>query len=100
MQLDTIFRSLSDPTRRDILERVGKREWSVGELAEPYDMSLAAVSKHLGVLEDANLIIRRKQGRSYFVSLRSDTLQEANAYLEKYRRIWESRYKKLDSLLT
>ena len=99
MQLNTVFHSLSDPTRRDILRRVTDREISVGELAGLYEMSLAAVSKHLKVLERAQLIRRRKEGRSYLVSLEPKTLRHADAYLEQYRSMWESRYEKLDSLL-
>jgi DNA-binding transcriptional ArsR family regulator len=99
MHLNTVFQALSDPTRRDILERVAVREWSVGELVELYDMSFAAVSKHIAVLERAKLIAKRKEGRSYFVSLQPSTVKEADAYLERYRRMWEGRYKKLDSLL-
>ena len=99
MHLDTVFQALSDSTRRDILERVATREWSVGELVERYDMSFAAVSKHVAVLERAKLITKRKEGRSYFVSLQSSTVKEADAYLERYRRMWEGRYRKLDSLM-
>ena len=99
MQLNTVFHSLSDPTRRDILRRVTDRELSVGELAGLYEVSLAAISKHLKVLEKAQLIKRRKDGRSYLISLDPKMLKQADAYLEQYRQMWESRYEKLDSLL-
>lgn len=100
MQLNTVFHSLSDPIRRDILRRVARREMSVGQLAELYGVSFAAVSKHLQVLEKARLIKKRKEGRSNMISLEPKTLKEADAYLEQYRLMWQGRYKKLDSLLT
>ena len=99
MHLNAVFHALSDPIRRDILRRVARREMTVGQLAALYSVSLAAVSKHLKVLEKARLIRKRKEGRSYFVSLEPKTLKLADAYLERYRRIWQSRYEKLDSLL-
>lgn len=98
-QLDTIFHSLADPTRRDILRRVATQEISVGELVNQYTVSFAAISKHLKVLEQARLIRKRKEGRKYMVALDVKALQEANNYLEQYRRIWQSRYDKLDILL-
>lgn len=99
MQLDAIFHSLSDPIRRDILRRVMKCELSVGELVDRYHVSFAAISKHIKVLEKANLVRKRKEGKKYMVALRPETLEEADKYLEQYRLIWESRYDKLDSLL-
>lgn len=99
IQLDTVFSALSDPIRRDILRRVTREELSVGSLAESYDVSFAAVSKHLKVLEAAQLVTKRKDGRASMVSLKAETLKEADAYLEQYRQMWEGRFKKLDSLL-
>lgn len=99
MQLDTVFHSLSDPIRRDILRRVAEKELSVGELAGGYGVSLAAVSKHLKVLEKARLIRKRREGRSLLVSLQPKALAQADQYLERYRRMWEERYRKLDALL-
>lgn len=95
LSLDTVFGSLSDPTRRDILERVAKAELSVGEIALPYDMSLAAVSKHLKILERASLIVKRKKGKEQLVSMNAQALENADSYLEQYRQLWE---KRLDSL--
>lgn len=97
--LDTVFQALSDPIRRDILRRVTGKELSVGEVAGVYAISLAAVSKHLKVLEGARLVRRRKEGRSYLISLDPKSLEEADRYLERYRRTWEDRYEKLDALL-
>lgn len=98
-QLNIVFHSLADPTRRDIIRRVSQDELTVGELAQAYDVSFAAISKHLKVLESANLIHKRKAGRSFFVSLNVQVLHEADNYLEQYRRMWQSRHDKLDQLL-
>jgi DNA-binding transcriptional ArsR family regulator len=99
LQLDTIFHSLSDPTRRDILRRVARCELSVGDLVKHYDVSFAAISKHLKVLQQAGLISKRKEGKKQMVALVPETLKDADAYLEQYRLMWQSRYNKLDSLL-
>lgn len=99
LQLDSIFASLADPTRRDILARVARNELSVGELVKQYDMSFAAISKHLMVMERAKLIIKRKEGRKQMVSLAPDALRSADEYLEQYRQMWQSRYDKLDALI-
>lgn len=99
MQLDTIFQSLSDPIRRDILQRVAKCELSVSEIVSKYDVSFAAISKHLKVLEQAKLIVKRKEGRRFMVVLQADTLADADTYLEQYRQMWQGRHDKLDSLL-
>lgn len=99
LQLDSIFASLSDPTRRDILSRVARTELSVGDLVKSYDVSFAAISKHLMVMERARLIIKRKEGRKQMVSLAPDALKSADEYLEQYRQTWQSRYDKLDALI-
>ena len=97
--LDSVFSSLADPTRRDILARVARREYSVGELVAHHDISFAAISKHLKVLEDACLIRKRKEGRKHMVSLAPGALKSADEYLEQYRQMWQSRYDKLDTVL-
>ena len=99
LNLDTIFSSLSDPTRRDILNRVANTELSVGELVEKYNMSFAAISKHLKVLERANLITKRKEGNKHMVALAPHALRSADEYLEQYRQTWEQKFNKLDKLL-
>lgn len=99
LQLDRIFQSLSDPTRRDILRRVMQRELSVGELVEKYEMSFAAISKHLKVLENAKLVQKRREGKKYMVALMPDALETADDYLEQYRLLWQSRHDKLEKLL-
>jgi DNA-binding transcriptional ArsR family regulator len=99
MNLDTIFSSLSDPTRRDILSRVAQAELSVGELVDKYNVSFAAVSKHLKVLERAQLITKRKEGNRHMVALAPNALKSADDYLEQYRQTWEQKFNKLDALL-
>lgn len=99
LQLDSIFHSLSDPIRRDILEHVTHRELTVSELVKKYDVSFAAISKHLKVLENARLISKRKEGRKQMVALRPEALRDADEYLERYRQMWQGRFDKLESLL-
>ena len=99
IQLDNIFHCLADPIRRYILRRVMQYELSVGELVDKYDVSFAAISKHLKVLESAKLIRKRKEGKKYMVALAPEALKEADEYLEQYRQMWESRFTKLDALL-
>lgn len=86
-ETDIIFGLLADPTRRDILDRVAEQELTVSELASTYDMSLAAVSKHLLVMEQAGLITKRKEGKKRLVSLQPEALDCACSYLGKYRNI-------------
>lgn len=93
--LDNIFGALADPTRRDILRRVSSAEMSVGEIARYYDLTFAAVSKHLKVLEKAKMIIKRRNGKEQIVSLSPGALASADEYFEFYRQLWERR---LDSL--
>jgi len=99
LQLDSIFSSLADPIRRDILFRVSQAEYSVGELVKNYDISFAAISKHLKVMEGAKLITKRKEGKKHMVSLAPGALMSADEYLEQYRQMWQSRYNKLDAII-
>lgn len=99
VQLDSIFHSLSDPIRRDMLRRVAECELSVGELAQKYDVSFAAISKHLKVLQGAQLIRKRREGKKYMIGLAPEALKSADDYLEQYRLAWQSRHDKLDLLL-
>ena len=98
-QLDSIFNSLADPIRRDILAKVARGEYSVGELVSFYGVSFAAISKHLKVLEEACLIRKRKEGRKHMVSLAPGALRSADEYLEQYRQTWQDRYDKMEALL-
>jgi DNA-binding transcriptional ArsR family regulator len=97
--LDLVFGSLSDTTRRDILRRVAGQELSVGEIASAYDISFAAVSKHLVVLEKARLITKRREGKLQIAALSPAALTEASKDLEQYRDIWESRLDRLEKYL-
>lgn len=99
-RLDSVFGSLSDPIRRDILARVSGSELSVGELVAGYDVSFAAISKHLKVLESARLVTKRKEGKRQMVTLAPHALKSADEYLEQYRRRQQSRYAKLDRLIS
>lgn len=97
--LDAVFRALGDPTRRDLLRRLSFGEHTVGELAEPFDMSLAAVSKHIKVLESAGLVNRRVQGRTHVFRLAPDRLAAAMEWLRFYERFWTQRLDALDRAL-
>ena len=98
-RLDSIFGSLADTTRRDILRRVAGHEMSVGEIASSYDISFAAVSKHLIVLEQARLVTKRREGKLQVVGLFPAALIDASKHLERYRNIWESRLNRLERYL-
>lgn len=97
--LNTVFNSLSDPTRRDILLRVSSQKLSIGELAKPYNMSFAAVAKHVAVLESAKLVIKHKSGKLQLVTVSPNTLKLAQAHLSSYEKMWRSRFDALDELL-
>ena len=99
LPLDSIFSSLGDPTRRDILSRLSSGRLNVSEVAEPYDMSLAAVSKHLKILEQAKLIMKRRKGKEQIVSLRPETMMQAAAYIQQYEQLWNERLDRLEQFL-
>ena len=98
-QLSRTFAALADPTRRAILERLAGGEATVNELAEPFALSLQAVSKHLKVLERAGLVSRGREAQRRPCRLEAAPLAEASEWLERYRRFWEGRYQRLDGLL-
>jgi DNA-binding transcriptional ArsR family regulator len=98
-RLDATFAALADPTRRAILSRLAAGEASVNELAAPFAMSQAAISKHLKVLERAGLVSRSRDAQRRPRRLEAKPLAEANEWLERYRQYWESSYEGLDSLL-
>ena len=97
--LTATFAALADPTRRAILARLARGECSVTELAEPFDMSLPAISKHLRVLERAGLIVRRKDAQFRPCRIEAGPLEKACSWLELYRTIWEQRLGRLDDYL-
>jgi DNA-binding transcriptional ArsR family regulator len=98
-QLSTTFAALADPTRRAILARLIAGERSVTELAEPFDMSLPAVSKHLQVLERAGLISRTRDAQFRRCSIEAAPIKEIAEWTETYRHIWEERFERLDDYL-
>ena len=97
--LSKVFSALSDPTRRDMVARLTVADATVGELAEPYDVSLQAVSKHLRVLEDAGLVSRSKDAQRRPVHLEAEVFDLMTKWLERYRRQAEARYRRLDGVL-
>ncbi len=98
--LDAIFGSLADPIRRDILCRVAKKEMTISDIAERYDVTFAAISKHLKVLEKAQLVIKRRKGREQVVTLAPDAIKDAAAYLKTYEKMWNNRLDNLEQYLS
>jgi DNA-binding transcriptional ArsR family regulator len=102
MELDPLsltFAALADPTRRAILARLAQGEATVKELAEPFDMTLPAISKHLKVLERAGLITQGKEAQWRPRRLEADRLREVSDWLEQYRHMWEERFNRLEDYL-
>ncbi len=98
-QLNTVFLALADPTRRAILERLAQGEASGTELARPFSISVPAISKHLRVLEHADLILHRKDGRTHMFRLAAHPMREAAAWLEHYHHFWEAQFDSLETYL-
>lgn len=98
-QLSLTFSALADPTRRAILARLATGEATVNELAQPFSVSLPAISRHLKVLERAGLITRRRAAQSRPTSLRIDALEQAEAWMDTCRMTWESRMDRLEAHL-
>lgn len=97
--LDHVFAALADPTRRDLVARLAVTDATVGELAEPYDMSMQAVSKHVHVLERAGLVTKAKDGQRRTVHLEAQVFDLMTKWIERYRREAEARYSRLDTIL-
>ena len=98
-EIDRVFHALATSTRRDILRRTIAQEQSVSTLAADYDMSFAAVQKHVAVLEAANLIVKRAEGRERLVRANPEMIARARALLAQYEAMWRSRIAPLDDLL-
>ncbi len=98
-QLSRTFAALADPTRREILARLADGDATVGDLAEPFPITVQAVSKHLKVLEDAGLITRARSAQTRPSRLDVARLRDVGDWLEKYRRLWESNLDQLDALM-
>lgn len=99
-EVDRIFRALADATRRDILRRSLDCQASVSQLAGAYDMSYAAVQKHVAILEGAGLVTKKPRGHERVVSGNPEALARAGALLDSYEQIWRARIERLDALLT
>ena len=97
--VDLVFHALADPTRRAVVQRLGKGEATVSELAEPFDMALPSFLKHLGVLEKSHLIVSRKSGRVRTCALQRESLMAAERWFTEQRALWQNRYSNLDGLL-
>jgi DNA-binding transcriptional ArsR family regulator len=98
-RLDAVFGALSDPTRRAVLSRLERGNHTVGELAEPFGMSLTGFIKHLGILESAGLIERHKHGRTVSCRLKAGALEAAHAWLHRHEVFWNARLDRLGAFL-
>jgi DNA-binding transcriptional ArsR family regulator len=98
-RLDAVFHAVADPTRRAMLRNLARQPRSVGELAAPFEMSLAAASKHIKVLERAGLVQRSVQGRNHLCRLDARPLQDGLTWMRRYERFWNQRLDALDALL-
>lgn len=98
-QLSRVFSALADPTRRDMVARLTLSDFTVNELAAPYDVSVQAVSKHVQVLEHAGLVSRRREAQRRPVHLEAEVFDLMTTWIERYRRQAEERYRRLDALL-
>jgi DNA-binding transcriptional ArsR family regulator len=97
--LDRTFSALSDPTRRDILQRLTRGPATISELAQPFDITLPGLMKHVRILEQAGLVVTEKQGRTRQCRLGSEPLDEAARWIQTYRRHWEGRLDRLGGYL-
>ena len=97
--LDRVFHALADPTRRAILDRLAEGEATISRLSEPFSLSFAAVSKHVGVLERAGLVTREARGRERVCRMNPAAFRDARAWLEFHERFWADRLEALDGLV-
>lgn len=97
--LDTAFAALADATRRGVLERLGTSPASITELAERFAMTLTGMRKHVGVLEDAGLVVTEKVGRVRHCRIGQQRLDEVEAWIERYQQLWEARFTALDDVV-
>lgn len=97
--IDTTFAALADPTRRGVLERLGRSDASITELAQTFRMTLTGMKKHIGVLEGAGLVATAKVGRVRTCTLGPARLQDEAAWMERYRQMWSERFDALDDVV-
>ena len=98
-RLDAVFTALADPSRRAIIERLSRSEARVTEVAEPFDMSLNAVSKHIRVLEASGVVERHRRGRDHILSINTHSLDEIDGWILRMRGYWEERLDAMERLL-
>lgn len=98
-KLSLAFAALADPTRRALLQRLSEGEASVSELAEPFAISLPAISRHLKVLENSGLIARARNAQSRPAKIKPEALRDATRWLDQYRRFWDASFDRLDDYL-
>ena len=99
-RLDRVFSALADPTRRQVLARLGEGPASIGDLASPFGITLTGMTKHVRVLQDAGLVVTEKVGRSRQCRLGGERLDEAMAWISYYQRLWERRLDGLEAYFT
>ena len=99
LYLNNLFGSLADPTRRDMLQRLISAQYTIGQLAQYYSVSFAAVAKHLNVLERAKLVIKERRGKEQVVSIAPEALHDATTYLAQYEALYNKRFNALDNIL-
>ncbi len=97
--LDAAFAALADPTRRGVLEHLGRSEASVTELADRFDMTLTGIKKHIAVLEAAGLVTTEKVGRVRRCRVGGDRLEDVAAWVERYQQLWDARFRALDDVV-
>ena len=98
-RLDASFAALADGTRRGVLEQLGRAESSITDLAEKFDMTLTGMRKHVGVLEEAGLVVTEKVGRVRYCRIGARRLDEVTAWIDQYRQIWDARFRELDNVV-
>jgi DNA-binding transcriptional ArsR family regulator len=98
-RLDASFAALSDATRRGVLERLGRADASITELADKFHMTLTGMKKHVGILEDAGLVTTEKIGRVRTCKLGPRRLEDATAWIEQYRQLWDARFDALEDVV-
>ena len=98
-RLDASFAALSDATRRGVLEQLGRSDASISDLADKFHMTLAGMMKHVGILEEAELVTTEKVGRVRTCKLGPHRLEEETAWLERHRQLWDSRFDELDQVV-
>lgn len=98
-KLDASFAALADGTRRGVLEQLGRAELSITDLAELFGMTLTGMRKHVGVLEQAGLVTTKKVGRVRYCRVGARRLDEVTAWIDRYHRLWDARFRELDDVL-